>query len=53
MNDEYRQKELEFFQRHDSLCEDISPDRCDCSKCPTRELCEWLFEHDPNVIRKE
>ena len=51
MNDEYRQKELEFLQRQDSLCEDIRIDLCDCSQCPTRDLCNWLCEHDPNIGR--
>lgn len=39
------------MDRHDSLCEDVSPLLCDCSKCPTRELCQWLEENDP--LRRE
>ena len=50
MTEEYREKELEFAQRDGSLCEGISPDLCDCSRCPTRELCNWLCEHDPDTI---
>ena len=45
LSEEYRRKELEFAARHDSLCENVSPSLCDCSKCPTRELCEWLDVH--------
>lgn len=37
---EYQAKEAEFMARTDSLC--------DCSKCPTRDLCRWL---DENAIR--
>lgn len=42
MTEEYRRKEQEFMARHDSLCENVSPSLCNCSECPTRELCEWL-----------
>jgi len=45
MTDEYRKKEQEFADRRDSLCENVSPDLCNCSECPTRELCGWLDEH--------
>lgn len=48
--EEYRRKEQEFADRHDSLCEDVSPDMCDCSKCPTRELCKWLYDNHPYPI---
>lgn len=51
MNEEYRQKEQEFERQTDSLCENISPALCDCSACPTRELCSWLCECDPNRRR--
>ena len=44
---EYKDKEDEFFLRTDSLCEDKSPMLCDCSKCPTQELCKWLDENNP------
>lgn len=47
MTEEYRRKEQEFMGRHDSLCEDVSPFECDCSKCPTKELCDWLCDNDP------
>lgn len=47
MTEEYRRKEQEFVNRHDSLCEDEAPDLCDCSQCPTRELCKWLEDNDP------
>ena len=42
MTEEYRRKEQEFMARHDALCENVSPSLCNCSECPTRELCEWL-----------
>ena len=48
--EEYRRKEQEFADRHDSLCEDVPHDMCDCSKCPTRELCKWLYESNPYPI---
>ena len=47
MTEEYRQKEQEFMNRHDFLCEDVSPELCDCSVCPTRELCKWLYDNHP------
>ena len=47
MLEEYRRKEQEFIERHDSLCETVSPDRCNCSACPTQELCKWLCDNDP------
>lgn len=39
-SEEYLRKEKEFMDRHDSLCEDVAPDLCDCSVCPTRDLCK-------------
>ena len=48
MTEEYRQKEAAFMERHDALCENVSPLACDCSQCLAREMCEWLCEHDPN-----
>ena len=48
MTEEYKQKELEFMSRTDSLCEDTPIHLCDCSKCPTRDLCKWLCDNDPN-----
>lgn len=50
MTEEYREKEQEFMDRHDSLCEDVSPSQCDCSACPTRELCKWLYDNHPYPI---
>lgn len=50
MIEEYRKKEQEFMDRHDSLCEDVSPSQCDCSACPTRELCKWLYDNHPYPI---
>lgn len=47
MLEEYRRKEDEFMERHDSLCENTSPLLCDCSQCPTRDLCKWLEENHP------
>lgn len=47
MLEEYMRKEEEFAERHDSLCENTSPLLCDCSKCPTRDLCKWLEENHP------
>lgn len=48
MKEEYQRREREFMECHDSLCETIVPEHCDCSACPTRELCNWLCENDPN-----
>ena len=49
MTEEYKQKELEFMARTDSLCEDTQIHLCDCSKCPTHDLCKWLCDNDPNL----
>ena len=49
MTEEYRRKELEFMERTDSLCEDTPIHLCDCSKCPTHDLCKWLCDNDPNL----
>ena len=49
MTEEYRCKELEFMERTDSLCENTPIHLCDCSKCPTHDLCKWLCDNDPNV----
>ena len=48
--EEYRRKEQEFTERHDSLCESTPPEQCDCSKCPTSELCKWLCDNWVQVI---
>lgn len=40
--EEYLNMEKEFADSSDSLCENTPPQMCDCSKCPTRELCERL-----------
>ena len=45
-SEEYLRKEKEFMVRHDSLCEDYPPDLCDCSACPTRDLCKWLDDNN-------
>lgn len=45
MNEEYRMKEQEFMNSHDALCENVAPSLCDCSMCPTRELCKWLEDN--------
>lgn len=45
--EEYALREAEFAARIDALCEDAPPDECDCSKCPCRELCEWLHNETP------
>lgn len=50
ITEEYRRKEQEFMDCHDSLCEDVSPDLCDCSMCPTRTLCKWLCDNHPYPI---
>ena len=31
-----------FRLRHDSLCEEESPETCDCGSCPTKELCRYV-----------
>lgn len=46
--DEYRERENEFMQRTDALCENKPAYECDCSACPCRELCEYLHKYDPN-----
>lgn len=46
---EYHRKEEEFLARTDALCEMKSPALCNCSKCPCRELCEWLCENAKRI----
>lgn len=48
-SEEYLRKENEFMDRHDSICEDVAPDLCDCSACPTRDLCKWLEDNNPLI----
>lgn len=50
---EYLRKEKEFAVRSDSLCENTPPDQCDCSKCPTKDLCKWLVDHLGEAHRNE
>ena len=47
--------EKEFFDNENSLCENKSPKECDCSKCPTRQLCQDLetVEKQLNDLEKE
>lgn len=47
--EEYIKMEQAFAARNDSLCENVSPSLCDCSKCPTYELCKWLEDNQPNL----
>lgn len=47
---EYSAGGFEFMNRHDSLCENVTSELCDCSKCPTNGLCTWLHENAPNFI---
>ena len=36
----------EVFEKDErALCEDVSPHDCDCGKCPTQEICQWLCEN--------
>lgn len=49
----YAAKEAKFLARTDSLCENEIPKKCDCAACPTKELCDWLCEHDPAHRRRE
>lgn len=51
--EEYKRREAEFIARTDALCEDIEPAKCDCSKCPCRELCEWLDNENPYKVKEE
>lgn len=44
---EYKRREAEFIARTDALCEDTPPAQCDCSKCPCKELCDWLHKESP------
>ena len=47
MYEDYRAVELEFSRRTDALCELEVPAKCDCSRCPARDMCEWLVANDP------
>ena len=49
--EEYLRREKEFADRHDSLCEHKLPYQCDCSQCPTKELCDWLDDNWVSVLR--
>lgn len=44
---EYLRVEAEFAARKDSLCEHVSPAKCNCAECPARKMCEWLIDNDP------
>lgn len=44
---EYLIREAEFMARTDALCENQSPSECDCSKCPCKDLCDWLHDESP------
>ena len=48
-SEEYLRKEKEFMDRNDSICEYVAPDLCDCSVCPTRDLCKWLEDNNPLI----
>lgn len=41
ITEEYRQKEQEFMATP-ALCDHVDPRVCDCSKCPAKDLCDWL-----------
>ena len=43
----YKLREAEFMARTDALCENKNPLECDCSKCPCKELCDWLHTETP------
>lgn len=45
--EEYKIREAEFASRTDALCEYKNPNECDCSKCPCKELCDWLHKETP------
>lgn len=45
--EEYMSKEAEFVSRTDALCETCNPNLCDCSKCPCKDLCDWLHKESP------
>ncbi len=47
MYEEYHAVETIFASRTDALCESVSPEMCDCDKCPARVMCEWLCKHNP------
>lgn len=38
----YREIELVFIDDNRSLCENKSSNECDCTICPTKEICDWL-----------
>ena len=48
-SEEYLRKEQEFMDRRDALCEYVPPTLCDCSACPTRDLCKWLEDNNPLI----
>lgn len=39
---EYQLKTRLFESRRDALCENVPPHKCDCARCPARDLCAWL-----------
>lgn len=48
---EYLRIEKEFADCRNSLCENTPPQMCDCSKCPTRVLCEQLEKYYREVTQ--
>ena len=43
---DYRAAEAVFMADPRALCENVIISECDCSQCPTRELCEALCAYD-------
>lgn len=44
--EDYRAAEAVFMTDPRALCENVIISECDCSQCPTRELCEALCAYD-------
>lgn len=42
--EDYKKLETAFLNAPGSLCEETDPRQCDCSRCPTRDLCRALCE---------
>ena len=46
-SEEYKLREQEFIARDDALCESTNPRECDCTKCPCKDLCDYLENNSP------
>ena len=48
----YFEKENAFYDMEGALCENVSPAKCDCSKCPLHSVCIAL-DKEAAEIEKE